>query len=195
MSYCNPGEKATVNYTSNSGVQSKFTTKNTPIDIECNENKRTGRLIFTLRDFGYIGNCQSSGQQFVDTIIADSYTVSPIIVGGQFANCPWFRLVFFVGQAQVFSAEKTFRYSVSQVANPNYNPGFKTLIIKDSRGNKLFETEVKDCNYTSNCGDECPPNHIKCECSGYPGYCCIPCSEIRNGIAAATAAVRSKNHG
>lgn len=31
-------------------------------------------------------------------------------------------------------------------------------------------------------GDDCPDGHLKCMCNTYPGYCCIPCSQIKQAL-------------
>ncbi|MBD2412212.1 hypothetical protein FACHB389_35910 [Nostoc calcicola FACHB-389] len=69
--------------------------------------------------------------------------------------------------------------------------------IKITGSSNVF-TDTVECpngNYEVSCDDECPLGHIRCECDSYPGYCCIPCSEIRSEIAAATTALRSINRG
>lgn len=45
------------------------------------------------------------------------------------------------------------------------------------------------------CGEGCPSSTLKCPKSGYPGFCCVPCSEIKSGIRAITNHVRSFNNG
>ncbi len=180
--YCNAGDKATVNYTSKSGVKSKFITYNTPIDVECINQERTGRYIYTINDFGYTTNCESSGQRFTDTVIADSYQVSPTTNDGQYSNCPWYELSFYIGENKISSLKKTSRYSVSQTPNPNYNPGGKQLKVKNSQGTEIFKADVKDCNYTVACGDNCPEGFCKCPKNSYPGYCCLSCASTANAI-------------
>ena len=39
-------------------------------------------------------------------------------------------------------------------------------------------------NFNVSCDDECPAGYLRCETSEYPGYSCIPCSEIQSQIAA-----------
>lgn len=41
----------------------------------------------------------------------------------------------------------------------------------------------------------CPAGHLKCKCDAYPGYCCIPCKEIKSGIADAREMLRRINNG
>jgi hypothetical protein len=70
-----------------------------------------------------------------------------------------------------------------------------TLQVRDINQNLLFSNSGKcPITFQVSCGN-CPDRHLECKCNAYPGYCCIPCSEIKGGIAAATAAVRSINNG
>lgn len=71
--------------------------------------------------------------------------------------------------------------------------GTQVLKIFDQSGNLIFSDSGENITFNVICNDDCPPNHIKCNCPQYPGFCCIPCSEIKNGITAATAAVRKIN--
>lgn len=50
------------------------------------------------------------------------------------------------------------------------------------------------CEFSIQCGD-CPSGTTRCECSGYPGYCCLPCNEIVREIKAITNQVRSLKNG
>ncbi|BAT56381.1 hypothetical protein NOS3756_53860 [Nostoc sp. NIES-3756] len=69
------------------------------------------------------------------------------------------------------------------------------LEVKDTSQNILFSASGKcPINYQVACGN-CPDGYIECKTDSYPGYCCIPCSELRNGIAAATSALRGINRG
>ena len=81
---------------------------------------------------------------------------------------------------------------ISNVFTPN---GIDGLIVKDSFGNTLFNVRVSICNYTISCDNDCPDGYIKCTTTSYPGYCCIPCSEVKGGIANITAMLRNMTHG
>jgi hypothetical protein len=59
-----------------------------------------------------------------------------------------------------------------------------TFVVTDLRGqlySRLFEGGCPE--YTVQCNDECPEGYLKCPTTNYPGYCCIPCSEIRAELA------------
>lgn len=73
--------------------------------------------------------------------------------------------------------------------NDCLSPKWK-LIIKDTSGRQYYEKEFTeepivrvDCN-------GCPPEHIRCKCASFPGYCCIPCKEIQNEISAMIGILR-----
>lgn len=96
---------------------------------------------------------------------------------------------------QVFS-QQSLVGSVSGSCNTCLNTADEwTVTIKDKNGSQLYQKSFnQQPNVDVSCNG-CPPNHIKCKCNSYPGYCCIPCDEIKGGIAAATAAVRGINRG
>lgn len=71
------------------------------------------------------------------------------------------------------------------------------LEIRDGTGTLIFSRETEKKNSKCpieirqiTCDDECPPNHIKCECSKPPGYCCIPCGEIVGPLNALANRIR-----
>lgn len=193
MSYCNGEKKATVAYTSKAGISTKFFTNNVPIDVDCNDESRTGQFIFTLKDYGYAGNCQSSGILYTDDIIGDSYQVFSTTNPGPYVNCPWYEVNFFIGENKINSFLKSFRYSITQSPNPSYSVGGKFLKIKDASGRVIFKAEVKNCSQQITCGDECPEGFCKCSSPGYPGYCCLDCAATAANIRTITNDLRLKN--
>jgi hypothetical protein len=72
-----------------------------------------------------------------------------------------------------------------------------TITVKPKGTNKILFTATGKhaVSYNVVCGDECPPGHIKCDCNEYPGFCCIPCSEIIGGIRSAISAIRGISNG
>lgn len=69
--------------------------------------------------------------------------------------------------------------------------------LKVLHNNQVIFTDQGKCPPSFNviCGDECPPDHIKCSSSGYPGYCCIPCSEFVGELRTIRNQIRSVNNG
>lgn len=70
------------------------------------------------------------------------------------------------------------------------------ISVKTTSGGILINEEG-DCpvDYNVACNDDCPPNTVRCSSDAYPGYCCIPCNEIKSEIKAITNHVRSINNG
>lgn len=69
--------------------------------------------------------------------------------------------------------------------------------LKVLHNNQIIFTDQGKCPPSFNviCGDECPPDHIKCSSSGYPGYCCIPCGEVAAELRDMKNQVKSINNG
>lgn len=113
-----------------------------------------------------------------------------------------------IGQATSYSGTSHFQLTARQGANalifncinfpvgttsPTANPAglYFTLTslsencqfsISDSTG-QIYNKRFRTCpNYEVSCGDECPPNHIRCKTTSYPGYCCLPCQPIARQI-------------
>lgn len=62
--------------------------------------------------------------------------------------------------------------------------GLCTLEIKHN-GQTIFSDQGScGCNFQVQCGgdDDCPPGTCKCPSPGYPGYCCIDCSQVGRRI-------------
>lgn len=54
--------------------------------------------------------------------------------------------------------------------------------INDSSG-IIFDGIYPSCpEYEVICDDDCPTGFCKCITPGYPGYCCLPCSNMKSGI-------------
>ncbi len=74
-----------------------------------------------------------------------------------------------------------------------------TIQVRDIKTNSLIFTDTKQSisppTYKVICSDECPDGYIKCTTTSYPGYCCIPCDEVKGGIANITAMLRNVTHG
>ncbi|ARV59147.1 hypothetical protein BZZ01_11295 [Nostocales cyanobacterium HT-58-2] len=74
--------------------------------------------------------------------------------------------------------------------------GCEITITSSQSGQKLLvDSGTCPVHFHVSCNDDCPSGYIRCETSQYPGYCCIPCNEIKSNIVAATNAIRSLNHG
>ena len=71
-----------------------------------------------------------------------------------------------------------------------------SILIKNPATNQIIFKDQGDCpcDYEIQC-DGCPPGHIKGDSSGYPGYCCLPCSEIKSGLQVIAQHIRSLRNG
>lgn len=56
------------------------------------------------------------------------------------------------------------------------------IIVTTEKGASYKSPKGKDCNFEVACDEDCPPDHVKCEHSAYPGYCCIPCKPTAEKI-------------
>ncbi|ARV63371.1 hypothetical protein BZZ01_32755 (plasmid) [Nostocales cyanobacterium HT-58-2] len=74
--------------------------------------------------------------------------------------------------------------------------GCEITITSSQSGQKLLvDSGACPVHFHVSCNDNCPSGYIRCETSQYPGYCCVPCHEIKSSLAAATNAIRRLNHG
>lgn len=75
-------------------------------------------------------------------------------------------------------------------------PGTCKLFLY-SNTNDLIHFAFGDspCNWEVVCGDSCPNGFLKCKSTNHPGYCCIPCNEIKAELIAARLAIRSLKNG
>jgi hypothetical protein len=65
------------------------------------------------------------------------------------------------------------------------------ILVKDKYDNILFSDDTLTCNWQIICGDDCPAGTIKCCSNNYPGYCCVPCGEVKGRIDALIASFKN----
>lgn len=70
-----------------------------------------------------------------------------------------------------------------------------TLTATNAIGQQIKRNYNQKPIFNVACGDNCPDGYLRCDCNEYPGYCCIPCSEIKGEIANAKALLRNINYG
>lgn len=77
------------------------------------------------------------------------------------------------------------------------NNDSKKCEISVSYQNNLIFKDTGKCpvTYEVVCDSDCPTGTVKCKSTNYPGYCCLPCSEIKNQIKAIASQVRSLTNG
>jgi len=84
-------------------------------------------------------------------------------------------------------------YSAS-IANINRDAAnLFSLRVVDRLGVILTRNYSQNPEYAVTCNDDCPEGTSKCFSTNYPGYCCLPCNEIKAEIRAITSHVRSLN--
>lgn len=71
-----------------------------------------------------------------------------------------------------------------------------SIQLFDTTSGKLIFQDQGDCpiEFKVQCGN-CPDDSIECKTSGYPGYCCIPCNELKNEILGIQNTVKNINNG
>lgn len=180
---CEGTKTATVTYLNKFNVKTKFISQ-APITTECSDLPRTGKFIHTVRSSGYIsGTCTPIGDRGYSLEIAsDSYTNTTPPPQPSYENCFFTTFNFFIGDKKIGAFLGTSDALIASIPNPNYSKGGKYLTIKNAQGVEIFKTEVKECGEVVTCDDDCPPGHIKCQHSKYPGYCCIPCKQTAEKI-------------
>jgi hypothetical protein len=194
MSFCKEGDKPKVKYKFNNSTEQRYESNLSPIEIE------TGRLTKSSQNEDYDAEgftiVNASGGRA--TVINYRTRVGPTtgVQQIQFWSCgndDWDNRqpdgtypVWYNQDAPIVGIDRT-------VKCPPPYPGGDCYLRVKHQNSVIYEVRG-ECPLTFNiqCGN-CPPGHIECKCNAYPGYCCIPCSEIRNGIAAATAQLRGIN--
>ncbi|WNN91555.1 hypothetical protein P0S91_10975 [Gloeocapsopsis dulcis] len=81
-----------------------------------------------------------------------------------------------------------FRNWVLRPINSDNHETSYELIITDSTGRKYKARGKEEPTYSVDCG-ECPPGTIRCSSDTPPGYCCLPCKEVRTRINSLAARI------
>ncbi|MBW4571600.1 MAG: hypothetical protein KME31_27360 [Tolypothrix carrinoi HA7290-LM1] len=186
MSYCKKEDgSATVTWQWNNDSPKKLTLSIVPIDVIVSPQSAEDIGTWTMITYDAV----TASAPFAYT---GTYAESPIASGRELRTASTNRLLYSDGSVTAGAIRLR-----DVLFTPNNPSGYKIKIF-DITGKLLFE-DFKATNnppkYEIVCGNRCPEGYIKCACDAYPGYCCIPCSEIRGGIASATSALRSINNG
>lgn len=79
---------------------------------------------------------------------------------------------------------------------PPYIKSKKTYYISFDKDNRNVYLEESDTEFTYNVScDSCPPGTLKCSCTDYPGYCCMPCEPPRQELQAIRSTIHLLNKG
>lgn len=213
MSYCQSASKATVRYEFPSEKKRIYVAETPPIDVLVEQVSEQGASLTKKYNFTFDGqelttysySCQAPANVPLNAIcyitvgIWDDYGTigsysSPTVYGqiNSFSGNP-----IQIGQGLLFTG------TVTNSIRPNCSVnltlqwrwgGWAIKVLKE--GKIIFQDTGKEQPFFNVvCDDECPPETTKCFSTNYPGYCCLPCSEIAGEIKAIANQVRRINHG
>ena len=174
MSYCNQGDKPKVNYSFGDGSKGEFLANTSPIDVLTSTEPGV-EAGYTYQDPNLPGQ---------RTVAGNSYTTEflEICQKGQTAI-----RIFKNGFEVLYSC-----YLPGSLLTVAAIPEKCVLKVNNSANVNLFTIKGKcPVNFTVACID-CPDGQCKCVSTNYPGYCCLPCSQVALEIASITAIARSK---
>lgn len=71
-------------------------------------------------------------------------------------------------------------YIKNLVFTPSPTPEDCEIKVKNNSGVEVYK-KVSACpvKWNSACENDCPPQHLKCKTTAYPGFKCVPCSNFR----------------
>lgn len=213
MTYCQAGQKPIIKYKFGQSAERIFNSRYSPIDVSVKSVPLGGTDNSNPDGYGlgFIpGNGNGSYYWFTVTdhqifeiprSVPDPYGWTPRIAlkeCGQAdftrissASCAGLNLYTNCLQTRFLSSELTIdtnrKCPTSDKQRCSLEVSYKGLIIFQAQGDC-------PCTFSVQCGD-CAEDEIKCEKPGYPGYCCIKCSEIVGEIKSITSAVRAANYG
>ena len=195
---CENAKTGKVTFT-DSGITREIQINNCPFSVSCNPVGLAGRM--GIRTLFYtcsnpVAACHSGANRTVSSYENETLYLVGVAQSGTYDGNRYdiygssplgIRLVL-----EGFSFMSGSINIISNVFTPNEIDG---LIIKDSLGNTLFNVRGSTCNYTISCDNDCPDGYLKCHSDSYPGYCCIPCGDIKNRITSLIAKVKGLNNG
>lgn len=211
MNHCTPGQLATVTYGFGSGPSATFQTIESPIDIistpaspippnysaqgygisfYSNNNHQwyspivhayqIGQVVTYVYNYDYGYESYQNPTPiafpwfygFPDGYLADQHVIS-IMPCGSSTLIPYCVADLFTLTTQ----------PNRQCENPLTGGTGNLKIIGGNPPRTLLDIGgVGTPHFTVACGDACPPNHIRCTMTAYPGYCCIPCAPLASRL-------------
>lgn len=224
MSYCKAGVKATVYYSVN-GINKIYSTNKTPIDVVVTEDFIPGFINGQCNKVLYRVYCEynrgifprGNDLTFSDVLVYGTiYDAIPNLIGFNDSNnysvyyelvCHGFYFSGYKDEVTNYRINNSFYVltpyikilNIVREDEQNINCGDPKRVCKITvlHNNQILFTDKGNCPITFSvvCGDGCPPGTIKCFSTNYPGYCCLPCSEIKNEIKAIASQIRGINNG
>ena len=195
MTYCQNAKKATVNYSFNN-INKTIRIEASPIDITTSSSQNNSSKCWR---FSGQGRYNDFFYDFFACGINPSWHdngdfLQPYIDGG-FPFGSIFGVRYGSGSVTAVTNDTDRKNSVKLGDCSACNANICTIVISNN-GNTIFTDKGEcPCNFNVACGDDCPDGSIRCDCDSYPGYCCIPCDEVKGGIANITAMLRNVTHG
>jgi hypothetical protein len=179
MSYCTGKRKAIVTYTKPNKQRVKYESTQVPINVLTEQDTPGTYRFYGIGDDDRAYSFTASGKNpgYSLNVGFNSRGYTPTMDG-----------VFIQPQNYYFVRA----YGIEELVKPVVGCQIK---ITGSGNNFTDAIECPNGSFEVACDDECPEGYLKCEIAQYPGYCCIPCNEIKAGIISATAALRSINNG
>lgn len=200
MSYCKQGEKATVVYSFNNGNENRFVTENTPIDVATYQKRIN--TTSNYNEEGYTLNFYSPNNRITqDYTIRDHIifqvidTTGKLLTAISWINCDAFdfhrRADGELSGPDIDTSTLIYKPEI-KCPKPLTN---KCSIEVKHKGIIIFQDQG-DCpvGFSVICGD-CPEGTFKCNATGYPGYCCLPCEPIASSIKTIKNTVQALNKG
>lgn len=191
---CEAGDKPIITYRFGNGNNRIYQSQFSPIEIITKDTPANGTSNF--REEGYTLRFQSTqcNGSNCNSIVRD-YIVEPYenTIAVRVRNC--FSNTFAIDSSLVVL--NTPNKNITVLDNPKCpSSSNKRCSILVTYNNLVIFQDQGDCpcTFEVQCG-KCKDGEIECKKSTYPGYCCISCAEIRGGIKAATAQLRSINNG
>lgn len=197
MTYCKDKNQATVSYYKPNNDLKNVVFDHVPITVKTYQNVSSCWRFYGTGDDKYVSNNNGEDRDYeaFATGRTPSYKPTP---NGRGVN-------LYMDNELLFGTGYYYRsnYGVERAISYQPTPGRITggscegsgnqclIEVTDSLGKKFTDAILcPNGKFTVACEGECPEGFIKCGTSNYPGYYCLPCSEIKAELIAARIAIR-----
>lgn len=195
--YCSPGDKPKVYFNFKDSPQEIYESQESPIEVSIENYSVSGE---NYSPTGYQVNFYSPNNGVGLSRTVRAYKIIDLGIGHSADS----RYVFaeigcngtgFKEITNIDPSSLTINTSVTCPTVLHDTLKSRLHINKQGETTDIFSAEG---NYPGNfnvaCVD-CPSGTCRCDYDNYPGYCCINCQELKQGIGLATNAVRRINNG
>ncbi|WP_156818174.1 hypothetical protein [Mastigocladopsis repens] len=197
---CEGANKATINLFKNGSIYKRIVVDSPPVTLEClKSQKECQAVIVAVEVLFSSGRTQVYSDRLwspISDLIIENNSVIRIKNRGypSIEGCreEAHRIFYFVSDGTIKAAKII---SITDASGNSFaDSQSEGIRIRNKENTIVFEEMNIPCEgHQISCDDECPPGHIRCETSAYPGYCCIPCNEIKSEIAAMRSIIRRLN--